>query len=138
MVALCVLMRVVARAQSEASVKEQLRDDAVRKTRDPSLTTRLAVPLVDFSAELAKDKKTASAKVGFDFGDDLVAEVEVTGAFDESSDRTALTSLRELTPGSKLWASINWRSVPREGSLLKARTSMSRGGVGGGQVLHRL
>lgn len=108
-VAVCVLIPVAARAQSEAAVKKALRDDAARATRDPSLSTRLAVPLVDFTAELAKDKKTASAKAGFDFGDDLIAEFGATGAFDESSDRTALTSLRELTPGSKVWGALNWR-----------------------------
>ena len=109
MVALCALIPAVARAQSEAALRRELRDGAVRATRDPSLSTRLAVPLVDFSAELAKDKKTATAKAGFDFSDDFVTEFGVTGAFDDTSDRTALTSLRELTPGSKLWGALNWR-----------------------------
>jgi hypothetical protein len=107
--AVLTLIPGIARAQSEAALRQELRDESVRATRDPSLTTRLAVPLVDFTAVLAKDKKTATAKAGFDFGDDVVAEFGVTGAFDEASDRTVLTSLRELTPGSKLWAAFNWR-----------------------------
>ncbi len=108
-VGIAALMPSQVHAQSYEAVKQKLRDETVRVARDPSFRTRLAVPLVDFNAEVAKDKKTATAKVGFDFGDNVVSEIGVTGVFDESGDRSALTSLRDLTPGSELWVALNWR-----------------------------
>ncbi len=112
-------------AGSETTALRDLRERATTATVDPSSRTRLVVPSIDFSAEIGKDKKSATAKAGFDLSPSLTGGFGVTGAFDESEDRSVLTSLRSLSPGSSVWASLTWKRY-RVKALLKRQEQICR------------
>jgi hypothetical protein len=91
---------------------EAARRDAVENAAtDASLRSPLAVPKFEFSVEVADDKKTATAKMGFAWFHNLTGELGFSGVFDQKADRSPLTSLRRLSPDSSAWFAAAWKPV---------------------------
>lgn len=108
----CCLATHHAAAQSPdrvAEVLKQARERATEATRDVSGRSAFALPSIDFKAEFAKDKKSASVKAGHDLTNALVAEVGLSGAFDEDELRSILTTFRALAPGSGVWGALTFK-----------------------------
>jgi hypothetical protein len=102
---------------TQANDSVTARGDAVAKrgkaieaeTLDPSLRSLIGTPQFELSAEIAEGRKKASAKAGFRVWTGLTGEVGVTGAFDEDSERSVISSLRELSQGSSAWFGLSYK-----------------------------
>lgn len=94
-----------ARAQAIADRRVAIDNAAT----DASLRSSIAVPKFELAAEVAEDKKTATAKVGFAWPSNFTGEFGFSGAFDQKPRRSPLTSLRQLSPGSSAWFALSWK-----------------------------
>jgi hypothetical protein len=113
MLAIALVVPTLAYGQPEAQrTQEVTRSRAVEvenAVADPSLRSPIATPKFEFSAEIADDKKKATAKGGFTWHPGWTGELGFTGVFDKDADRSPLTSLRELTPGSSGWFGVSYK-----------------------------
>jgi len=102
-----------AQGQSEADARRDRTRERAKEVEsaatDPSLRSAIATPRTEFIAEIAEDKKKATAKMGFDLRPGLTGEVGFTGAFDSKGERSRITSLRELSPGSTGWFALTFK-----------------------------
>jgi hypothetical protein len=94
---------------SAAAIRADVRKAIEHTAADPSLRSTIATPSIDFSAELAKDKKTATVKAGFALGEAFTLEGGFTGAFSDDDDRSPLANVRGLGTGSKGWAGLTYK-----------------------------
>jgi hypothetical protein len=112
-VAVALVAPALASAQTDAEklaeVLKQRAGEVENTVADPSLRSPIATPKFEFTAEIADDKKTATAKAGFAWHAGWSGEIGFAGAFDKDADRSALTSLRELTSGSKGWFAVSYK-----------------------------
>ena len=119
--ALIIVVALLAWAPPSASAQGQTEADSRRErtkqraqevesaATDPSLRSAIATPKAEFIAEIAEDKKKATAKMGFELRPGLTGEAGFTGAFDNKAGRSRITSLRELSPGSTGWFALTFK-----------------------------
>jgi hypothetical protein len=108
---LILLLSTAAWAQTPAAdaTRAEIRKTIEHTAADPSQRSIIATPSIDFSAELAKDKKTATVKAGLALGEAFTLEGGFTGAFSEDDDRSTLASVRGLDTGSKGWGGLTYK-----------------------------
>lgn len=97
---------------------------------EPSLRSPLAVPTVEWSAEVMDETKRATGKLGFAVRPGWIAEFGFTGAFDRDFASGRPTSLRRLTHGSSAWGATTWTLAgnQRVTPLLATRVEAGRDG----------
>lgn len=95
---------------------------------DPSLRSPLAVPTVEWAAEVMGEAKRVSGKLGFVLRPGWTGEVGFTGAVDRDFVSGRSTSLRRLTNGSSAWGATTWTLAgsARATPLLAARVEAGR------------